>query len=79
MRRTITAPTDRTCDEREIQFDIRALAPGDRVDVFFENERRWERGTLRITAAGDAVIDVRGREPIAFDDAVAMGIRRLLH
>jgi hypothetical protein len=48
---------DGGCDERELQFDVRRLEPGDQVDVFMEADRHWSRGTFQISTAGDALID----------------------
>jgi hypothetical protein len=80
MRRVVAIVVDEPAlDERELQFDMRRLEPGDPVDVFMEAERRWSRGTFRISTAGDAIIELSHRQPLAFWDALAMGLRRVLH
>jgi len=68
-----------SCDERELQFDVRRLEPGDQVDVFMEAERRWSRGTFQISTSGDALIELPYRQSISFERALAMGLRRVLH
>jgi hypothetical protein len=70
---------ERGGDERELQFDVRRLDVGDAVDVYVESERRWARGRFEISSEGRAFIDVAGREPIRFDSALLMGLRRVLH
>lgn len=80
MRRVIPCvPDDRSLDERALQFDVRRLESGDPVEVFSEPERRWLRGTFRISTAGDALVDVARRESVRFCDALRMGVRRVLH
>jgi hypothetical protein len=70
---------DWNSDERELQFDVRRLEAGDAVDVYVEHERRWTRGRFEISSEGYAFIDVAGRDPIRFDSALLMGLRRVLH
>ena len=80
MRRVVAIVVDEpVLDERELQFDVRRLEPGDDVDVFIEAERRWSRGTFRISTAGDAVVELAHRQTVALWDALAMGLRRVLH
>lgn len=66
-------------DDREVEFDVRRLEPGDRVDVFIESERRWSRGVFQISTAGDAFVELAFRETLPFERALAMGLRRVLH
>jgi hypothetical protein len=80
MRRMIVVlMDDGSFDEREFQFDVRRLEAGDPVDVFGESERRWLRGTFRISTAGDAFVDLPRRDSIGFEDALRIGVRRVLH
>ena len=55
MRRVVAIPVndedDDDFDDREVDFDVRRLEPGDRVDVFVESERRWSRGVFQISTA----------------------------
>lgn len=66
-------------DERESQFDVRRLEPGDAVDVFVEADRYWARGTFEITTDGNARILLSRENIIAFDVALHMGLRRVLN
>ena len=80
MRRLVAVMIDEGgCDERELQFDVRRLEPGDQVDVFMEADRRWSRGTFQISTSGDALIELQYRQSISFERALAMGLRRVLH
>jgi hypothetical protein len=80
MRRLVAAMMeDGSSDERALQFDVCRLEPGDQVEVFMEAERYWSRGTLQISTAGDALIELQYRQTISFDRALAMGLRRVLH
>jgi hypothetical protein len=80
MRRLVAVMiNDGGCDERELQFDVRRLEPGDQVDVFMEADRHWSRGTFQISTAGDALIELQYRQSISFERALAMGLRRVLH
>lgn len=67
------------CDEREFQFDVRRLEPGDAVDVFVETERRWARGTFEVTTDGAARVLLSREHILAFDVALQMGLRRVLN
>jgi hypothetical protein len=66
-------------DERELQFDVRALDAGDGVEVFVEAERRWVRGQLRISTSGLALVQFASKPPVRLEEALAMGIKRVLH
>ena len=79
MRRRVAMMIDEGCDERELQFDICHLEPGDQVDVFMEADRHWSRGTFQISTAGDALIELQYRQIISLERALAMGLRRVLH
>jgi hypothetical protein len=79
MRRHVVIVVDAPeLDERALRFDVRRLEPGDSVEVFIAPERQWKRGRFRISTAGDAVVDVRDGA-IPFEDALAAGLRRVLH
>jgi hypothetical protein len=80
MRRiVVAASTELAGDERELQFDVRRLEPGDPVEIFVEPERRWARGTFRITTAGDAVVEAVNGETLSFARALGLGLKRVLH
>ena len=81
MRRVVAIlmDDDEQFDDREVEFDVRRLEPGDRVDVFLEAERRWARGVFQISTAGDAFVELAYRETLSFERALAMGLRRVLH
>ena len=66
-------------DERELNFDIRHLEPGDSVDVFDAAERRWKRGTFQISLTGEAVVALGGDDVIELIEALVAGLRRVLH
>lgn len=67
-------------DERESQFDVRQLAAGDPVEVFVDDERCWLRGTFRLTAAGEPLVElIAGDARVELHRALAMGLRRVLH
>ena len=78
MRRVVSMRSMSGWDERESQFDLRRLEPGDAVDVFVDEERRWARGTFKVSTAGDAFIDVE-RRMVPFEAALASGLRRVLN
>jgi hypothetical protein len=65
-------------DERELQFDVRCLDVGDRVEVFVDKVRGWARGKFEISTAGLALIQLADGEQIRFDAALRMGLRRIL-
>lgn len=69
----------RELDERELQFDVRRLESGDPVEVLIESEHRWVRGTFRISTCGDAWVDLSLREPLPFERALFLGLKRILH
>jgi len=46
--------------------------------VFVDAERRWARGTFKVSTAGDAFIDVE-RRMVPFEAALASGLRRVLN
>jgi hypothetical protein len=79
MRRTVAVMRAEIPDERELQFDIRRLESGDPVEVYIERERQWLRGTFLISTAGEAWIDVPRRGALAFESALTMGLKRILH
>jgi hypothetical protein len=79
MKRAGSVATCSSDDERELQFDVRRLDSGDAVDVFIEGERQWLRGTFQISTAGEAWIDIPRRGALAFESALAMGLKRVLH
>ena len=80
MRRVVAIPmNDDDFDDREVEFDVRRLEPGDRVDVYLEADRRWARGVFQISTAGDAFVELAYRETLSFERALAMGLRRVLH
>jgi hypothetical protein len=66
-------------DERELQFDVRCLEVGDRVEVFIDAERRWARGRFEITTAGIALVGLSNGNEIPFGAALRMGLRRVLN
>src|SRR3954451_384915 len=66
-------------DERELQFDVRCLDAGDRVEVFMDAERRWARGRFEISTAGVALVQLPNGQEIRFDVALRMGLRRILN
>jgi hypothetical protein len=77
MNRNRSFNTD--TDERELQFDMRRLDPGDAVEVFLEEERRWVRGQFLVSSSGAAVVQLVSKPPLQFEAALAMGIKRVLH
>ena len=80
MRRLVAIKVDEDAvDERELQFDVRRLEPGDQVDVFLDAERRWARGKFDVSTTGDALIELPYRRVIRFEQALTMGLRRVLH
>lgn len=80
MRRIVNVLLhDSERDERELQFDVRRLEPGDPVEVFIDTERRWVRGTFQISTAGDALVEVPSRDVVMFERALYMGLKRVLH
>jgi hypothetical protein len=66
-------------DEREFQFDVRGLDSGHAVEVFLEDERRWVQGEFHISTAGDALVAIPRREALSFEQALLMGLKRVLH
>lgn len=65
-----------SCEPRGIDL----LAPGDLVEVFFWSLREWRIGSFEIGDDGDAYVAISGRaRPLAYDAALLMGLRRLLH
>jgi hypothetical protein len=66
-------------DERELQFDVRCLDAGDRVEVFVDTERRWTRGRFEISTAGILLVQMSDGREIRFDVALRMGLRRILN
>ena len=66
-------------DERELQFDVRCLDAGDRVEVFLDGERRWTRARFEITTDGFALVRLINGEALRFDAALRMGLRRVLN
>ena len=67
------------CDERELQFDVRCLDAGDRVEVFIDKDSGWTRGRFEISTAGLALILLTTGQEIGFDAALRMGLRRILN
>ncbi len=65
-------------DGRAQEFDVDQLEAGDAVEVLIPSERQWAGGVIR-TAGESAWIDVGQREPIGLADALAVGLRRVLH
>ena len=65
-------------DVRAHDFDARRLEPGDPVEVLIPAEARWLPGVVRVSVQG-ARIDFAARDPVPFADAVAVGLRRVLH
>jgi len=72
-------PLETDADERELQFDVRRLDAGDAVEVFLEEERRWVRGRFVVSTEGTAIVELVTKEPLGFEAALAMGIKRILH
>lgn len=67
-------------DEREAQFDVRHLESGDPVEVFVDEARGWLRGTYRVRAGGEALVElVAGDTDLGLHRALKMGLRRVLH
>jgi hypothetical protein len=59
-------------------YDVKHLAPGDGVEVFIEPERRWAPGIFAISTAGIAFIELRPRIHLRFEQALLMGLRRVI-
>jgi hypothetical protein len=59
-------------------YDVRRLSVGDTVEVFIEPERRWQRGVFAISTAGTAFVEMPGRVCFRFDQALLMGLRRIV-
>jgi hypothetical protein len=66
-------------DERELQFDVRYLDAGDRVEVFLDTQGGWRRGRFEISTTGLALIQLTCGQDISFDAALRMGVRRILN
>jgi len=49
------------------------------VEVDIERERQWLRGTFRISTAREAWVDVPRRGALAFESALTIGPKRILH
>ena len=80
MRRLIVLVFDDIeADPRARQFNEKRLQPGDAVEVFSPSERRWKRGIFCVSSAGDVLIDLPFDDAIPFAQAVADGLRRVLH
>ena len=80
MRRFIVLVFDDTpVDPRARQLNEKRLQPGDAVEVFSPSDRRWKRGTFYVSRAGDVLIDLPFDDAIPFAQAVADGLRRVLH
>lgn len=59
-------------------YDVRQLSPGDAVEVFVEPDRRWEPGIFAISTAGTAFVEIRDRIQFRFEQALLMGLRRII-
>jgi hypothetical protein len=55
----------------------RSLDIGDAVEVFIEPSRRWRRGTVGVSRAGTAFVEIDGRVQFRLEQALLMGLRRL--
>ena len=66
-------------DERELRFDLEGLDPGDPVEVWFAAEHAWVAGIVREELEGVAWIDFEERDRMRLDEALAGGLKRILH
>ena len=59
-------------------YDVRCLTVGDSVEVYVGPERRWQHGTFGISTAGTAFVEIGGRVQFRFEQAMLMGLRRVV-
>ena len=64
------------CDRYD--YDVRQLAVGDVVELYIGPEHRWQRGTFGITTSGTAFVEIVGRVQFRFEQALLMGLRRVI-
>ena len=59
-------------------YDVRHLEVGDPVEVFLEPDHRWEAGVFSISTAGTAYVETRARAQLRFEQALLMGLRKVV-
>jgi len=84
MKGRTVARLDEPCevgadDERELRFDVDQLASGDPVAVWFACEHRWIPGVFSSSKIDGCWIEFARRERIQLDEALAGGLKRILH
>ncbi len=66
-------------DERTWLFDVQMLEPGDTIEIYEARQQRWRRGLLMRKRAGTKTIVLADGSALSLDEAVRLGLRRVLN
>ncbi len=66
-------------DERTWLFDVQMLEPGDTIEIYEAQQQRWRRGLLMRKRAGAKTIVLADGTALSLNEAVRLGLRRVLN